>query len=170
LKCEFMQGKLGEKFDGIITSVNSFGIFVELDEVHVDGLVHITALDNDFYHFDPIGHRLHGERTGTVYRLGDPLRVQVAAVNLDDRKIDFVLAEPSGKGGKSGQGGKGGQGRPGPRTSKQKEKARPIAQADQATAPAPAAQTQADKASEGVKKPRSRNRRKRKPTGAAPTS
>nr|WP_242482352.1 ribonuclease R [Thiocystis violacea] len=99
LKCEFMQDKLGEKFDGTITSVNSFGIFVELDEVYVDGLVHITALDNDFYHFDPIGHRLHGERTGTVYRLGDRLRVQVAAVNLDDRKIDFVLADAAPRGG-----------------------------------------------------------------------
>jgi ribonuclease R len=55
--------------------------------------VHITALDNDYYHFDPVGHRLTGERTGQVYRLGDRLRVKVAAVNLDDRKIDFVLAE-----------------------------------------------------------------------------
>ncbi|NCC29790.1 MAG: VacB/RNase II family 3'-5' exoribonuclease, partial [Gammaproteobacteria bacterium] len=174
LKCEFMQGKLGEKFDGIITSVNSFGIFVELDEVHVDGLVHITALDNDFYHFDPIGHRLHGERTGTVYRLGDPLRVQVAAVNLDDRKIDFVLAEPSGKGGKAGHGGKGGQGGPGPRKSKPKQKAKPAVQAsDPSTAPeqTPApTQVQADKPAEGAKKPRSRNRRKRKPAGTAPTS
>ncbi|NEV62507.1 ribonuclease R [Thiorhodococcus minor] len=98
LKCEFMQDKLGESFDGTITSVNSFGIFVELDEVYVDGLVHITALDNDFYHFDPIGHRLHGERTGMVYRLGDRLRVQVAAVNLDDRKIDFVPADSAGRG------------------------------------------------------------------------
>jgi ribonuclease R len=95
LKCEFMQDKLGERFEGTITSVTSFGIFVQLDEVYIDGLVHITALDNDYYHFDPIGHRLHGERTGTIYRLGDRLRVQVAAVNLDDRKIDFVLAEPA---------------------------------------------------------------------------
>ncbi|MGE5155516.1 MAG: ribonuclease R [Bdellovibrio bacteriovorus] len=94
LKCEFMQDKLGEHYDGTITSVTSFGIFVQLDEVYIDGLVHITALDNDYYHFDPIGHRLHGERTGSVYRLGDRLRVQVAAVNLDDRKIDFVLAQP----------------------------------------------------------------------------
>ncbi|NCA71514.1 MAG: ribonuclease R [Sphingobacteriia bacterium] len=104
LKCEFMQDKLGEQFEGTITSVNSFGIFVELDEIHVDGLVHITALDNDYYHFDPIGHRLHGERTGTVYRLGDRLRVQVAAVNLDDRKIDFVLTgptRPAGRGARS---------------------------------------------------------------------
>ena len=91
LKCEYMQDKLGEEFDGTITSVTSFGIFVELDEVYVDGLVHITALHNDYYHFDPIGHRLTGERTGNVYRLGDRLRVQVAVVNLDERKIDFVL-------------------------------------------------------------------------------
>jgi ribonuclease R len=139
-----MQGKLGETFDGCITSVNSFGIFVELDEVHVDGLVHITALDNDFYHFDPIGHRLHGERTGTVYRLGDRLRVQVAAVNLDDRKIDFVLAEPSGR------------------------KAQPKAKAAaQTPAPTPA---RAAQPAEGAKKPRSRNRRKRKPAGATPAS
>jgi ribonuclease R len=94
LKCEYMEDKLGEHFDGTITSVNSFGIFVELDNIYVDGLVHITALDNDYYHFDPVGHRLTGERTGTVYRLGDRLHVKLAAVNLDERKIDFVLAEP----------------------------------------------------------------------------
>jgi len=94
LKCEYMEDKLGEEFDGTITSVNSFGIFVELDEIYVDGLVHITALDNDYYHFDPVGHRLTGERTGMVYRLGDRLRVQLAAVNLDERKIDFVLSKP----------------------------------------------------------------------------
>ena len=93
LKCEYMRDKLGEEFDGTITSVQGFGIFVELDEIYTDGLVHITALDNDYYHFDPVGHRLTGERTGQVYRLGDRLRVQVAAVNLDERKIDFVLAQ-----------------------------------------------------------------------------
>lgn len=100
LKCEYMQDKLGEEFDGTISGVSSFGFFTELDGVHVDGLVHITALDNDFYHFDPIGHRLTGERTGTVYRLGDRVRVQVAAVNLDERKIDFVLANKAEKQGK----------------------------------------------------------------------
>jgi ribonuclease R len=93
LKCEYMQDKLGEEFDGTISGVSSFGFFTELDGVHVDGLVHISSLDNDFYHFEPIGHRLTGERTGTVYRLGDRVRVQVAAVNLDDRKIDFVLVK-----------------------------------------------------------------------------
>jgi ribonuclease R len=94
LKCEYMQDKIGEELDGTITSVQGFGLFVELDDIYVDGLVHITALDNDYYHFDPVGHRLTGERTGQVYRLGDRLRVKVAAVNLDDRKIDFVPAAP----------------------------------------------------------------------------
>ncbi|MEW8508285.1 MAG: ribonuclease R [Candidatus Thiodiazotropha sp.] len=92
LKCEYMQDKVGETFNGIITSVNSFGVFVELDEIYVDGLVHISALDNDYYHYDPVGHRLTGERTGRVLRLGDPLTIVVAKVNLDDRKIDFVPA------------------------------------------------------------------------------
>jgi len=94
LKCEYMEDQIGAEFDGTITSVNSFGVFVELDRIYVDGLVHITALDNDFYHFDPVGHRLTGERTGTVYRLGDRMRVRLAAVNLDERKIDFVPARP----------------------------------------------------------------------------
>jgi ribonuclease R len=101
LKCEYMQDKVGETFNGIITSVNSFGVFVELDEIYVDGLVHISALDNDYYHYDPVGHRLTGERTGKVLRLGDPLIIVVANVNLDDRKIDFVPAkgveQPTGK-------------------------------------------------------------------------
>ncbi len=91
LKCEYMLDKVGGEFGGIITGVNSFGLFVELDDVYVTGLVHVTALDHDYFHFEPVGHRLRGERTGRVYRLGDPIRVQVAAVNLDDRKIDFVL-------------------------------------------------------------------------------
>ena len=98
LKCEYMLDKVGEEFNGIITSVTSFGIFVELDEIYVDGLVHITALGKDYYHFEPVGHRLTGERTGMVFRLGDPVRVRVAAVNLDDRKIDFVLADSGADG------------------------------------------------------------------------
>jgi len=78
LKCEYMLDKVGQEFRGIITGVNSFGLFVELDEVYVTGLVHVTALDHDYFHFDPIGHRLNGERTGRVYRLGDPIWIQVA--------------------------------------------------------------------------------------------
>ena len=93
LKCEYMEDKVGETFAGLIVSVNSFGLFVRLNDIYIDGLVHITALDNDYYHFDPVGHRLTGERGGKVYRLGDPLKVQVAAVNLDERKIDFLLSD-----------------------------------------------------------------------------
>jgi len=94
LKCEYMRERLGEQHAGTISGVSSFGIFVELDSIHVDGLVHITSLANDYYHFDPVGHRLTGDRTGMVYRLGDRVQVTVAAVNLDERKIDFVLAGP----------------------------------------------------------------------------
>jgi len=93
LKCEFMLDKVGGDFPGVIASVNSFGLFVELEEIFITGLVHITALDKDYFHFDPVGHRLTGERTGRVYRLGDSMRVRVAAVNMDDRKIDFVLPD-----------------------------------------------------------------------------
>ncbi|MGD1982554.1 MAG: ribonuclease R [Chromatiaceae bacterium] len=97
LKCEYMLDKVGETFDGVISGVNSFGVFVELDAIYVSGLVHVTSLDYDYFHFDPVGHRLTGERTGRVYRLGDSLRVTVAAVNIDDRKIDFALAEKAGR-------------------------------------------------------------------------
>jgi ribonuclease R len=93
LKCEFMQDKVGEAYEGVITSVTSFGLFVELKDIYVEGLVHVTSLSNDFYRFDPIGHRMTGERTGRVYRMGDTLRVQVVRVNLDERKVDFVPAE-----------------------------------------------------------------------------
>jgi ribonuclease R len=91
LKCEYMRGKIGEQHHGTISGVSSFGFFVELDNIHVDGLVHITSLDNDYYHFDPVGYRLTGERSGRIYRIGDRAQVMVAGVNLDERKIDFQL-------------------------------------------------------------------------------
>lgn len=91
LKCEYMQSKLGEQFSGIISAVTSFGIFVELTGVFVEGLVHISNLDQDYFHYDPIGHRLRGENTGLTYRLGDTVDVIVARVDLDERKIDFEL-------------------------------------------------------------------------------
>jgi len=92
LKTEYMQDRIGEEFDGIVSGVTNFGLFVELSEVYVDGLVHITALGNDYYHFDPAKHRLLGERTKTVYRLGDKLRIRVVRVDLDEAKLDFELA------------------------------------------------------------------------------
>jgi ribonuclease R len=93
LKCEYMQEKLGEEFEGVISAVTSFGLFVELNEVFVEGLIHVTSLANDYYHFDPVGYRLTGERSGRMYRLGDSIRVLVVRVDLDERRIDFGLAE-----------------------------------------------------------------------------
>lgn len=92
LKCEFMQERIGETFSGVITSVTGFGLFVELDEIFVEGLVHVTALPGDYYHFDAVYHRLSGERSGRSYRLGDSIEVLVARVDLDERKIDFELS------------------------------------------------------------------------------
>ena len=92
LKCEFMQDKVGEVFDGIITSVTGFGLFVELKDIYVEGLVHITNLGKDYFHFDPVKHRMLGERTKTVYRLADPISVKVVRVDLNEKKIDFELA------------------------------------------------------------------------------
>jgi ribonuclease R len=79
---------------------------VELREVYVEGLVHITSLPNDYYHFDAVGHRLVGERGGRIFRLGDPLRVKVVRVDLDDRKIDFEAVVGSGVKRRRGRGRK----------------------------------------------------------------
>lgn len=92
LKCEFMLNKVGHTFEGVVTGVTGFGLFVELTDIFVEGLVHITSLENDYYHFDAIQHRLTGKHSGKIYRLGDNLTVLVAKVDLDDRKIDFDLA------------------------------------------------------------------------------
>ena len=91
LKCEYMSDRVGEEFPGTITSVTSFGLFVELDGVFIEGLVHITDLSNDYYHYDAIHHRLDGERNGKSYRLGDPVEVKVTRVDLEEKKIDLHL-------------------------------------------------------------------------------
>ena len=91
LKCEFMMDKIGSEFDGVVSSVTSFGLFVELDKIYIDGLVHVTSLGDDYYHFDAAKHRLLGERTNKSFRLGDRLRVKVVKVNLEDKKIDLSL-------------------------------------------------------------------------------
>ncbi|MDG6403909.1 ribonuclease R, partial [Pseudomonas quasicaspiana] len=93
LKCEFMKDRVGESFPGVITAVTGFGLFVELTDIYVEGLVHVTALPGDYYHFDPLHHRLAGERTGRSFRLGDTVEVRVMRVDLDERKIDFEMAE-----------------------------------------------------------------------------
>jgi len=93
LKCDYMQDKVGQTFEGFISDVTGFGLFVELKDIFVQGLVHVTALKNDYYQFEGVNHLLRGRSSNRTYRLGDPVRVQVARVDVDQRKIDFVLAE-----------------------------------------------------------------------------
>ena len=85
-----LEDRVGDTFDGVVSGVTSFGLFVTLGGIYSEGLVHITALGNDYYHIDPDHHRLTGERTRQVFRLGDALQVQVTRVDLDERKIDLV--------------------------------------------------------------------------------
>ncbi len=97
LKCEYMQDHVGEELEGVIANVTGFGFFVRLSELHIDGLVHISTLANDYYQYDAIGQRLIGESFGHIYRLGDQIKVKVLSVNLNDRQIDFELVETSRK-------------------------------------------------------------------------
>ncbi len=99
LKCEYMQDHIGSSHAGVITAVTSFGVFVELHDIHVEGLVHITSLPQDFYDFESVNHRLVGRASGRQFELGQKIEVLVAAVNLDERKIDFQLEESNVDGG-----------------------------------------------------------------------
>ena len=96
LKCEFMSHRLGETFDGVVSSVTSFGLFVDLTGLYIDGLVHVSALGDDNFVYDKATQRLVGKRNGRTFALGEPIRVQVARVNLEERKIDLVPAESGG--------------------------------------------------------------------------
>lgn len=102
LKCEYMRDHVGEEFEGQIVGVTAFGLFVELDGIYATGLVHVSSLSNDFYHFDARAHCLRGERSGTIHRLADRLRVKVMRVDLDERKIDFEPVFTSKASGRKG--------------------------------------------------------------------
>ncbi|WP_339252802.1 ribonuclease R [Paenibacillus sp. FSL P2-0136] len=139
-KAEFMQDKVGEEFDAMISSVTSFGMFIELDNT-VEGLIRLSALTDDYYHFDEAHMALIGERTSKVFRIGDEVKIRVAKVNMDDHTIDFELVDMKpraagdhrsygGKGGRPGAGGfskpagkagggkgRGGKGKPGSATA-----------------------------------------------------
>lgn len=97
-KIEYMERHLGEEFDGTISGVTAFGIFVLLDEVFVDGLVHVNALSDDYYEFRESEYALVGSRQGRRFRLGDRMRVQVARVDRQERNVDFVLVSHGGRG------------------------------------------------------------------------
>lgn len=104
LKCEYIQKHIGETFSGVISGVTRFGFFVELKDLYVDGLVHVNHLNNDYYTYDPVHHRLVGECTGKQYRLGDKLEVRVTKVDVPERKIDFDLVNmPKGAANKRPQ-------------------------------------------------------------------
>ncbi len=97
LKCFYMQDEIGECFHGVISSVTGFGLFVSLDNIYVEGLIHISELPSDYFHFDATKHTLQGERSGKQYRLGDRLHVKLVRVDLETSKIDFILAETTTK-------------------------------------------------------------------------
>jgi len=95
LKCEYAQDKLGQQFVGTITSVTAFGLFIELGDMYIEGLLHISGLRDDYYSFDPVRFTLVGDVSGKRYRLGDKVDVIIARVDLDERKIDLTLANQS---------------------------------------------------------------------------
>jgi len=93
LKCKYMREHLGEEYSGVVTAATTFGIFVTLDQMYVEGLVHITELGGEYFKFDEARQELRGERTGIRYAIGSRVRVQVSRVDLDGRKIDFRLVK-----------------------------------------------------------------------------
>ncbi len=97
LKCRFMRDHLGEEYGGTVSAVTSFGLFVQLDALYVEGLVHITELGGEYYRFDEVRQELRGERTGVRYTVGARVRVQVIRVDLDGRKIDFRMVREAGE-------------------------------------------------------------------------
>ncbi len=92
----WMEKHVGDEFDGVVSGVTNFGLFVELAGSKVNGLVHVTQLPHDYYHFDPLRRSLAGERTGLRFRLGDPVRVLVLKASVEDKRIDFRLVVPEG--------------------------------------------------------------------------
>ncbi|MDF1638672.1 ribonuclease R [Alcanivorax jadensis] len=123
LKCQFMESHIGDVFEGVISGVANFGLFIQLNELHIDGLVHVANLDSDYYHFDEVNLTLTGESSGRKFGLGDAVTVRVAAVHTEDRKIDLQLesSTPSGKGRpKSGSKKAGGGNRRGGSSEREK--------------------------------------------------
>ena len=113
-KVRFMAGRLGEVFAGYVTGVQAFGLFVELDEIYVQGLVHVSSMSDDYYRFDERAHLLRGENAGVVYRLGDRVEVQVARVDLE-RRADRLRADATCSSGPAASPARGRRGVQAPR-------------------------------------------------------
>jgi len=166
LKCYFMQDKLGESFTGIVAGVTTFGIFVQLDELYVEGLVHVTGLGEDYFQYDEARHVLRGERTGKTFGLTDRVTVQVAKVDLEARKIDLVLAQDANAEAAPVQDRNQGRSN-GRRDEKKSDRNRGSNAQPAAPAPAPVARQANDFAAEEGKSSRSkRSRRGRKERAA----
>ncbi len=139
-KAEYMEDKISEEYDGVISSVTNFGLFVELENT-IEGLVHVSYLTDDYYRYDERTYAMIGERTGNIFRIGDEIRIRVMNVNKDERSIDFeivgmkvtkrperkdrptVIQSEKGNSGRNGRGGRGGAARNG--QSKDESKGRP---------------------------------------------
>jgi ribonuclease R len=125
-KIRFLAERVGEEYDGFVVGVASFGVFVELTDHMVDGLVHVSSLEDDYYQFDEETQTLRGEHGGRVFRIGDKLRVRIESASLERRRVDFRLVgadAPKPRGGgrpvkRQAPGGKGGTMRPGARRKK----------------------------------------------------
>jgi ribonuclease R len=104
LKCEYMKQFIGQVMPGKISSITNFGAFVTLDDVYVDGLIHISELGQDYFEFDEASYSLRGRSSGVIYRLQDPIKVQIARVDSDTRRVDFVLVREDGSKGNTRRG------------------------------------------------------------------
>jgi len=165
LKCEYLVDHVGDEFEGVVSAVTGFGLFVMLKDLYVEGLIHVTGLPKDYYSHEQAQHRMVGERTGQVFRLGDSLRVKVVRVDLDERKVDFELIEslssaPRGSGGQPrkarGDGNKGSKPAGNSGAKRRPRNKKPAAGGNTAKGDgAPAAKT-----GEGGKRPARRRRRK----------
>jgi len=149
LKCFYMQEKVGETFAGTISGVASFGIFVTLDGLDIDGLVHVTDLPRDYFHFDAVRHALIGERTGRIFQLAARVSVKVARVDLERAKIDFTLDEAAT------------DAEPQPLSPKRPAIAQPLARGDRARS---AARPGADDRGRAVERARTQTRPRSKKT------
>lgn len=116
LKCYYMQDRIGEEFDGSIAAVVSFGLFVALDDIHIEGLLHVSDLGADYFRYDEAGHAMIGERTGRRYRLADRVRIQVVRADLETNRIDFRLATNPAASGKAAKNTAGKQTKTGSRS------------------------------------------------------